>query len=266
MQPTIHSLHIYPVKSCQGIDCNSVELTGTGFKYDRHWMLVDKQGRFLSQRQLPAMARIETALTPTSLIVSVNSDAQLEIPLNNPHQERVKVNIWNDQCSAALVATQASRWFSDFLNFDCDLVTLPDSEKRLVSAEYAQAGQTVGFADGFPLLILSKASADLLSSKLGEPVDINRFRANIIIGNCPAHAEDSWNNITVNDMRIDLVKPCSRCVIPSIDQQTSKKHASLLKVLASYRRNEGKVYVGQNGLHRSTGIISTGQTVTTDTD
>jgi len=262
MQPVIHSLHIYPIKSCQGIDLNSVELTDTGFKYDRHWMLVDKQGGFLSQRQFPAMAKIKTAVTDNSLVISSDGVVSpLEIPLQSNSHEKISVNIWNDQCSATIVSSEASLWFSEFLEIPCDLVFLADSEHRLVDPDFAKNKQRVGFADGFPLLILSRATTDLLSDKLAEKVNINRFRANIIIDDCEAHEEDSWSKISVNSIDILFAKPCSRCVIPSINQQSAEKHTSLLKTLSSYRRRDGKVFVGQNGLHQSNGVLSVGMPV-----
>ncbi|MCP4076029.1 MAG: MOSC domain-containing protein [Gammaproteobacteria bacterium] len=264
MPSVIHSLHIYPIKSCQGIDLHSVELTDTGFKYDRHWMLVDKQGNFLSQRKFPAMAKIQTALTENTMVVSrAGIPSTLEIPLQSNSTEKTRVTIWNDQCFATIVSSEASLWFSELLGVSCDLVFLEDTELRLVDPDYAKNKQRVGFADGFPLLILSRASTDLLSNKLGESIDINRFRANIIIDGCDAHEEDFWSKISVNNIDILLAKPCSRCVIPSINQLSAEKHSTLLKTLASYRRVEGKVFVGQNGLHQSNGILTVGDPVLT---
>ena len=263
MPVTIHSLHIYPVKSCQGISLESVELVDTGFKYDRHWMVIDKQGQFLSQRQLPNMALIKARLTPQTLTLSTTQNNQLIIPLTDKAASFTSVKIWNASCRAAIVSNDASQWFSNFLETPCDLVFLPQTEKRHVDSHYANTGQTVGFADGFPLLVVSRASIDLLNSHLPQKVNIDRFRANIIIDGCEAHAEDEWSQISVNDIEIQLVKACSRCVIPSINQQTAKKHLTLLKTLASYRRRrDGRIYLGQNGLHRSSGTISRGQLVT----
>lgn len=262
MSPVIHSLHIYPIKSCQGIQYDSVELTDTGFKYDRHWMLVNKQGEFLSQRKFPQMARVQTVITEHSLVISTpDVKEHLEIPLFSNSTTQIPVNIWNDRCSANIVSLQASQWFSDCLGIQCDLVYLAETEHRLVDPDYATNKQRVGFADGFPLLIVSRSTSDLLSEKLNENININRFRANIVIGGCEAHAEDSWSSITVNNIDIQLAKLCSRCVIPSIDQQSASKHDSLLKTLASYRRHDGKIYVGQNGLHLSNGVISVGQAI-----
>lgn len=262
MPAKIHALHIYPVKSCQGIQLQSAELVDTGFKHDRHWMLIDRQGQFLSQRQLPNMARIKTRLTPQTLIVSSHENDELEIPIRQNADRLTTIKIWNDSCRAAFVSDTASQWFSDCLHTHCDLVFLPQTEKRRVDPEYARTNQIVGFADGFPLLIISRASIDVLNDRLQQEVSIDRFRANIIIDGCEAHAEDRWSQISVNGINIQLAKPCSRCVIPSINQQTAQKHPSILKTLASYRRRDGKIYVGQNGLHLSTGTLSCGQQVT----
>jgi hypothetical protein len=224
-------------------------------------MLIDKQGNFISQRQHAAMARIKTSLSPQHLTVSSDEDNLLNIPLDSEDDNRISVQIWNDSCEAAHVSRHASEWFSDFLHTECDLVFLPDEVKRNVDPDFAPPDKNVGFADGYPLLVLSLASIDRLNEQLQEKVDIDRFRANIIIHGCEAHAEDEWSRIVVNGIPINLVKACSRCVIPSIHQQTALKHPALLKTLASYRRRDGKVYVGQNGIHQSNGIICVGQRV-----
>jgi uncharacterized protein len=261
MNLTVHSLHVYPVKSCRGIDLQTAELVETGIKYDRHWMLVDEQGNFLSQRKLPQMAGISCSLTEQSLIVTAQHQEPLEVPLEQTSSNFIAVNIWNDECKAAIVSTQASAWFSKVLGQSCELVYLPESEKRQVDPRYAEPGQIVGFADGFPLLIVSLASIDMLNEKLEQKVSIDRFRPNIIIDGCPAHAEDDWHRIAIGDIEIQLAKPCSRCVIPSIDQHSSEKHPTILKALASYRRSENKIFFGQNGLHSQNGVIRQGQSI-----
>lgn len=261
MNPFIHSLHVYPIKSCQGIELETAELVETGIRYDRHWMLVDNKGNFLSQRQLPQMARITTHFTSDSLRVNMDKQPTLELPLSSNDTEHTRVTIWNDECRAALVSAEASDWFSHALGIPCELVFLPESEHRQVDLNFAADGTGVGFADGFPLLVLSRATIDQLNSKLEDTVCIDRFRANIIIDGCEAHEEDEWSKITVGDIDILLCKPCSRCVIPSIDQHSGEKHAKLLSTLAGYRRTKGKVYVGQNGLHLSQGTITRAQSI-----
>ncbi len=261
MTPVIHSLYIYPIKSCHGISVETAELVDTGFQYDRHWMLIDDEGQFLSQRQHAGMATIFTRIEGNSLIVSHQGMDDLSLPLQQPLQTAVDVQIWGDHCTASTVSDAADEWFSAVLQSSCRLVFLPADEPRQVDQDYAKPDQIVGFADGFPLLVMSLASIDELGKRLGETVTIERFRPNIVIAGCAAHAEDEWKNIHINDIVIDLAKPCSRCVIPSIDPQTAQKHPELLKTLAGYRRRDGKVYVGQNGLHRSHGRLSVGEHV-----
>ena len=264
MNCTIHSLYIYPIKSCHGIRVEHAELVDTGFQYDRHWMLVDNDGQFLSQRQQAKMATILTRLDRKNLIVSHPGMDDLEIPLQQATQTSIPVQIWNDSCQASKVSDKADAWFSDVLQTSCRLVFLPPSEPRQVDQKYASPDQIVGFADGFPLLVMTLASITALSEQLGEAISIERFRPNIVLDGCAAHAEDDWASIRINEITIDLPKPCSRCVIPSIDPNSAKKHPTLLKTLAAYRRRDGKVYVGQNGLHRSHGRLSVGNKVFID--
>ena len=257
----VHSLHIYPIKSCQGIDLEQAELVDTGFRWDRHWMLVDAEGGFLSQRRLPRMATISTELGDRSLIAR-QQQREIEIPLHSPDVDRIPVRIWNDLLPGSIVSEAADRWFSEALDTDCHLVYLPESVPRQVDRNYAEAGRTVGFADGFPLLVVSLENLEPLNERLGQSVGIERFRPNIVITGGQAHGEDDWAALRIGDIEIDLPKPCSRCVIPSIDQKTARQDSALLKALAEYRRGEdGKIYFGQNGLHRQNGRIAVGQTV-----
>jgi uncharacterized protein YcbX len=244
----------------------NAELVDTGFQYDRHWMLVDDEGQFLSQRQQARMATILTRLENKNLIVSHAGMDELRIPLQQTTQTPIAVKIWGDTCQASLVSDDADDWFREVLQTSCRLVFLPQSEPRQVDQAYASPDQIVGFADGFPLLVMTLASAAALSEQLGESISIERFRPNIVLDGCAAHAEDDWARIRINEVTIDLPKPCSRCVIPSIDQNSAEKHPTLLKTLAAYRRRDGKVYVGQNGLHRSHGRLSVGNKVFVDSN
>ena len=264
MSIRIHSLHYYPIKSCRGIDCNTLELVDTGFLYDRHWMLVNADGQFLSQRKYPAMARIQPQIKGDNLQVNAPGQSTLVVPLKRPDDKRIEVQIWDDRCSAAWVSDTADRWFSDVLQTDCKLVFQPPSERRLVTPEYAGDHQIVSFADGFPLLVVSHASISELNRRMDANLDINRFRANIVIEGCDAHAEDDWSRISVGGIDIRLVKACSRCSIPSVDQHSAEINPAVLTTLASYRRRNNKIYVGMNGFHLSNGSLRVGQTVTVD--
>ncbi len=261
MSHQVHSLHIYPIKSCRGIDLERAELVDTGFRWDRHWMLVDDEGQFLSQRRLPKMATIGTELTDQALIAR-HCEQAIEIPLHSPDVDRMPVQIWNDLLPGSIVSEEIDRWFSQVLETDCHLVYLPESVPRQVDRNYAEEGKTVGFADGFPLLVVSLENLEPLNRRLEQPVGIERFRPNIVIAGGQPHEEDDWAAIRIGDIDIDLPKPCSRCVIPSIDQHTAEQDSAILRALAEYRRGlDGKIYFGQNGLHRTPGWIEVGQTV-----
>lgn len=260
--PSIHSLHVYPIKSCQGIDLTEAELVATGIHHDRHWMLINAEGQFLSQRSHPQLALVKPRICDESLRINIPGYSDHALPLAQTESPaNIEVSIWKDQCIAAETDPTISEIFSDFLGESCRLVYLPDNKPRQVDRRYAAEGKRVGFADGFPLLVLSLASIDTLNSRLNTDYDINRFRANIVIAGCSAHEEDNWQAIEADGLRIDLLKPCSRCVIPSIDQKTAEKSPQLLKELAQYRHIDGKILVGQNGIHRVNGWLSVGQAI-----
>ena len=138
---------------------------------------------------------------------------------------------------------------------------MPDTCNRLVDGLYARDGETVSFADGFPLLLISQASLDDLNSRLDKPVPMNRFRPNLVVNRCDRFAEDGWRRILIGDVEFDVAKPCSRCVIPCIDQATAQRDAQINRVLASFRRFNGQVMFGQNLLYRHAGTLTLGDPV-----
>jgi len=143
----------------------------------------------------------------------------------------------------------------------CRLVYMPDTCRRLVDGLYAREGETVSFADGFPLLLISQASLDDLNSRLDNPVPMNRFRPNLVVSGCDSFAEDGWRRIRIGDVEFDVAKPCSRCLIPSIDQATAHRDGQINRMLASYRRVNGQVMFGQNLLYQRAGTLSLGDSV-----
>lgn len=258
----VASLHCYPVKSLQGIDLRTSTVGPRGLQWDRHWMLVDSQGQFLSQRKLPKMATITTQLDETQLTLSQTGLRDLAIPLQYTGPAALTtVNIWKDSCQAQTEGKQAQEWFREALGADCQLVHLPATETRAVDPNYAHAGDQTAFSDGFPILVLSQSAMELMSQKMGQNVPTNRFRANIIVSGCAAHAEDDWDAIQVGALTLRLPKRCSRCVIPSIDQNTGEKHLNPNTVLKDYRRFENKIYVGKNAIAETYGRVSVGDEV-----
>jgi uncharacterized protein YcbX len=258
---TLSDIIIYPVKSLAGIHLTHWQVMETGFQYDRKWMLVDSLGQFLSQRRLPKMALIKTALTAKQLILSAPNQPDLSLPLVSTETDIIVSTIWRDQCSAHHVSQEADAWFSDFLETDCRLVTLPDEVIRTVDANYAQPADQVGFADGFPFLLIAENSLVALNQAMQLNLTMNRFRPNLVIAGCDSYAEDSWREIRIGDIDFRLPKPCSRCAVPSIDPETAQTGKEPLITLNRLRRWQNKIYFGQNAIHNQRGTLTVGDSV-----
>jgi len=261
---TVSGLYIYPIKSLGGISLNAATLTDRGFEYDRRWMLVDENDHFLSQREVNAMALLKVQLTATGLLVQNSSKPgdELLIPFEPVTNESFIVTVWSNHCRAFRVSDEADAWFTKQLGLPCKLVYMPESTHRFVDSRYAHQKEITSFSDGYPLLLISQASLDDLNSRLPSPVPMNRFRPNIVFTGGTAFVEDSMKEFEINGVTFFGVKPCARCVITTIDQQTAEKAKEPLKTLSSYRMKNNKIYFGQNLLYRGNGVISIGDRIT----
>ncbi|OQX31481.1 MAG: MOSC domain-containing protein [Candidatus Sedimenticola endophacoides] len=257
----LSEIHVYPVKSCAGIALERARLGARGIRHDRHWMAVGADGGFLSQRQHPAMALIRTALTPGGVRLEAPGVAPLELPLADPPPPWVEVGIWGDRCQAGFMGEAAARWISRYLRVPARLVCLPATQCRQVDLRYAREGDQVGFADGFPLLLISRASLEDLNARLGEPLPMARFRPNLVVDGCAAYAEDGWRRIRIGGIELRLVKPCSRCQVITVDQATARPGVEPLRTLARYRARDNKVFFGQNLIHMMEGELATGMPI-----
>ena len=251
---TLTEINIYPVKSCAGISLDSVQLDRFGPRGDRRWALVDDKGVAITQRDDAQLALIKTQLPSDALILRWGEEC-IEIPFPSKEAQTCQLRVWADEVSALDAGQEAATWLSKKLGRKCRLAYIPDDSIRLVDDNYASAGETVGFADAFPVLLISQASLDDLNSRLETAVPMNRFRPNLVVSGCEPFAEDSWSRIRVGEVEFDLVKPCDRCVMPSIDQSTAERDTKINRVLASYRRRDGKIYFGQNLLYRGVGKL-----------
>lgn len=249
----------YPVKSMRGQRFPSLEIGQRGFQFDRHWMLIDADGRFVTQRQEARMSLIEARVDDGRL--SVSTDGVEWFGTGDDAGVDVDVRIWGDHCRARLADRPLSERLSDFLGRDVRLVYLPTDRRRAVSPDHAQPGDQVGFADGFPFLLISRASLDSLNRRLAEPLPMVRFRPNIVVDGCAPHAEDDWKLIRIGAIRFRVVKPCSRCIIPSIDPATAERGPEPLKTLMTYRKRENKIFFGQNLVHEGLGTLTEGMDV-----
>ncbi|MBP8006213.1 MAG: MOSC domain-containing protein [Acinetobacter sp.] len=258
----VSQLFHYPVKSCRGNKCIEMEIDAFGPQWDRRWMIVDKDGRFVTQRQVAEMGQIGVSISSASVSFSYQSE-QIELSMleaQGQKDERL-VTVWRDQLIGNRIDHPVNAWLSQKLGREVQLVYMPQETVRQVDLEYAELGDRVGFADGFPFLIISEASVEFLAEKVGYPLDVQRFRPNIVISGCEAFAEDQWKQIQIGEVTFDLVKPCSRCVIPTIDLETGQKQPAVMQAMLAYRKQGNKVMMGQNALHRGEGTIAIGQEV-----
>ncbi|MEY3808427.1 MAG: hypothetical protein RI893_1403 [Pseudomonadota bacterium] len=257
----LSQLIIYPVKSLTGISVNSWPVTEKGLQHDRKWMLIDADRQFLSQRKLPKMALIKTALTDENLILSAPGKDNLSLPLTPVEGQLIDSTIWHDQCAARSVSTKADQWLSDFLGQDCRLVYQPDDVIRPVDPHYGQPTDKVTFSDGFPFLLISENSLAVLNHQMQLDLPMLRFRPNLVISGCPGYAEDSWREISIGSIDFRLPKACSRCSVPTIDPETAQIGKEPLTTLNRTRKWQNKVYFGQNALHDQCGQLTVGDIV-----
>jgi uncharacterized protein YcbX len=257
----VTELNIYPVKSLRGLTLAAMSLGSMGPAWDRRWMLVDGSGRFISQREEARLCLVDVALDQGQMHLSAPQQTPISVPVDGAGHS-CAVRVWDDRVEAIDCGDEVARWCGDFLQRDCRLVYMPDSYHRQVDLDYGRAGDAVSFADGFPLLLISQASLADLNQRLSTPIAMGRFRPNIVVSGCDAFAEDYWATVKIGDLDFDVVKPCSRCVIPSINPDTAEKNSEVVRQLASYRRKAGSVYFGQNLIHRDLGVISLGDSLT----
>lgn len=232
---TVQELNIYPLKSGRGIRCERVELVPTGFRWDRHWMLVNTQGRFLSQRSHPALARITTAIGTTDFTLRIDGAEPLLLPLES-HGEPTAVQVWDDRCEGFDQGAAAAAWASHAMGEAVRIVRMPAHPRRMASARYAgPTAAPVSFADGFPILVCNRASLEALNQRMPAPVGMERFRPNLVLEGLPAFAEDRIAALHIGTVILNLVKPCTRCVITSLDQRTGAPSTNPLPVLKEFR-------------------------------
>lgn len=258
MQATIDQLFVYPVKGCRGIAVERATLAATGLEIDgigdREWVVVDDAGEFLSQRELPQMALIETRLTPSALRLKAPGMLQLEVPFAS-EGDVVEVQVWNDRVAAVTQGDVADAWFSRYLGRPCRLMRFDPEGRRLSNVRYTGAAEApYKFADAFALLIASTASLADLNERLARrgaaAVGIERFRPNVVLSGVDAFEEDYIDRLATGGITLRVVKPCVRCSVPNVDPATGATSHEPGDTLAIYRDNAraGGVTFGVNAI------------------
>ncbi len=219
----LSGLFVYPVKGLRGTALTTARVEPCGLQGDRRWMVVDARGRFLTQRQLPAMARLDAALSDGALTLGMGED-RIEVAAHDASR-RMAVTVWRSRVDAALADPAADRWLSSRLDRPCRLVFLDDPRARPIEPAHGHTGEHVSFADGFPVLLTSDSSLAALNGALEHRIGMDRFRSNLVIDGAPAPpawAEHDWSLLRIGGTLFRGAKPCVRCMVPGIDQHSGE--------------------------------------------
>ncbi|MBT8387640.1 MAG: MOSC domain-containing protein [Ignavibacteria bacterium] len=255
-------INIYPVKSLGGILLQSSQAEERGLKYDRRWMIVDENNQFISQRKYPQLSLLWQAINESLFIINhkQNKIEPLSIPLSPYNEEEINVQIWKDKIPAIKYHSDVNEWFTEAIGLKCSLVYMPDTTKRTVDPKYVD-NQIVSFADGYPFLIIGEESLVNLNNRLKDPLPMNRFRPNLVFDGGKPFDEDGWKRFRIGAIEFHSIKPCSRCVVTTVDQDTSNRGKEPLKTLAQYRKVNGKVMFGMNLVCEGTGNVNVGDQI-----
>jgi uncharacterized protein len=250
LRGSITALFVYPVKSARGIARVRVPLTSTGLEWDRQWMIVNTSGMFLSQRSHPQLARIVPQVTPDALVLNAPGLPALAVRLD-AGGTRTAVKVWDDACRGIDQGSEAHEWLSRAIGEAVRLVRVAPDMGRVANPKFAGARPApIGFPDGYPVLVCNEASLAALNERLPERIPMERFRPNIVLSGLPAWAEDSIETLTIGPVTLRLVKPCTRCTIPSIDQQTGEPSTDPAPALKQFRFSKALrgVMFGENAV------------------
>ncbi|GHB38851.1 molybdenum cofactor biosysynthesis protein [Streptomyces viridiviolaceus] len=266
----LQSIHVHPVKAFRGLAPREAEVEPWGLAGDRRWMLIDDGGKVVTQRQQPRLATAAAELLPGGG-VRLSAPGRQPLSVAVPQQSgTVPVQIFRDKVEAVPAEDEAAHaWCSALLGAPVRLVHLDDpATRRPVDPEYALPGETVSFADGYPLLLTTTASLDALNSLIAEgehagegPLPMNRFRPNVVVAGTEAWAEDDWTRIAIGEVSFRVAKPCGRCVVTTTDQDTTERGREPLHSLGRHRRIGGKLVFGQNLVPLGPGTVRVGDPV-----
>jgi hypothetical protein len=247
---TLAALHVYPVKSCRGAALRRAALTEAGLAHDREWMVATPAGRFLTQRELPRLALVEPRLDVDALHLAAPGAEPLRVPFDAAG-DSLEVTVWHDRCLARDQGDEAAGWLTAFLGREARLVRFDPARHRYSDAEWTggMRAQT-RFSDGYAMLAVSEASLADLNSRLPQPLPMERFRPSLVLDGLPAYGEDELVDLWIgDDVHLRVVKPCTRCVVTTTNQQSGEVEGDEpLRTLRSYRWNaelRGIVF-GQN--------------------
>lgn len=273
----------YPIKSTRRVETDEAFVERQGLRGDRSWMVVDEAGECITQRSEPRLALVQARFENGGVAVSAPDMPTIRIPVpssgelapstssespdrtSNPAEDERSVNgrtfvrIWDDTVEAIEAIGHAGDWFTQYLDRPARLVCMDRPDARKVDPAHAvRADDHVSFADGYPLLLASAESLKDLNRRTNAPVKMSRFRPNLVVSGAEAFQEDAWRKIRIGDVLFDVVKGCARCTVTTIDQDTARRGKEPLRTLNEFRKQDSKVYFGQNLIPANEGVVRVG--------
>ena len=265
----IHSLHIYPIKGARVVDVARAAVEPRGLEGDRRWMVVDANGRFLTQRSHSRLAQITATPTRTGLVLSAPGAGDVAVERPSP-ETRADVVVWRHHVNAALVGGEVGAWLSSFLGEPLRLAYMDAAAERLQVGVWTADALPVSFADAYPVLVATTGSLAAVNAEIeragGTAITMRRFRPNIVVECDEAWAEDTWRSLRIGEVELELVKPCDRCIVTTKDQTTGDETgrepiASLTKLRMSADPRVVGVLFGWNAVARRVGSVAVGDGV-----
>ncbi|QSE98891.1 MOSC domain-containing protein [Fulvivirga lutea] len=239
---------IYPIKSLGGIELQSSLVTERGLKYDRRFMLVDDNNKFLTIRQHKEFLFFTVELTDDGFVVkNKESDESINVPFDITEGQKVPVRIWDDSVDGIVAADSINKWFSSQLKMSCRLVYLPDESPRRVQPDWVKQENHVSLADAYPYLIVGESSVSDLNNKIEEDITYQRFRPNLIFSGGQPYDEFLWKEIIIGETTFQCIKPCTRCIVTTMNPETAEIGKEPLKTLFKQKINDKMVF-GENSV------------------
>lgn len=254
----IKELNFYPIKSFRGLRTHEMTLDELGPRFDRQWMLVDENNRFLTQRQLPMLARIGLRMEEDfGIELQVSDLGTVDFGLEEREGNEITATVFKDSIPAFEVSREVSAWLSEFTGQKVRLVRLSERAQRPFVPH--ELGRHVRFVDSQPVLIVSTASVKDLSARVGgASLAVSRFRPNIVVDGVDAYAEDTWGAFKIGGIQFQGTRPATRCKITCVHPLTGEVGEEPLRTLMSYRRQEKGATFGHYFAHLSQGKIKVG--------
>mgnify|MGYP003870584873 CR=1 FL=1 len=256
----VKAINIYPIKGMQGQSLDSATIQERGIKNDRRYMLVDSEGTFLSQRSHRKLCRFYPRIDGSEMKVTFQGN-QINFSLDKEMEEVIAARVFEHDVTGHEVSAEVSQWFSDQLEAQVRLIKMTKEDTRYKKLIKGPDQTEVSYADGYPYLIIGTASLQEINSRLKQEIGMERFRPNIVVDTDVPHEEDQWGTISIGEASMMIIKPCSRCGVITIDQQSGVRGREPLATLSKYRRSDKSIFFGANAIRLSGDKIHVGDSL-----